>query len=225
MESSTKITVHHLSNSGSQRVLWLLEELGLSYEVKKYQRTPEGKAPPELESVHPLGKSPVIQDGDVTLAESAAIIGMAYPYGNGRFMPSESGYLDNLYYSRYSEGTLMPLYVHWLTFTIIPERLSFLLRPVLRPMMNMVMAVMVTPRLKSSVAMLEDHFSKRPGKFIAGGDEPTEADFLISFPLESFYARPESGLGENIKAYINLLRERPAFKRSLERSGSYNLRH
>ncbi|KAG9098003.1 hypothetical protein FS749_004927 [Ceratobasidium sp. UAMH 11750] len=92
------ITLHHLNNSGSQRVLWLLEELGLSYEIKKYERN-RGQAPPELAEIHPLGKSPVIQDGDIVLAESASIIDyLINKYGAGRFTPPESGYIDNLYF-------------------------------------------------------------------------------------------------------------------------------
>ncbi|KAG9125718.1 hypothetical protein FRC07_006485 [Ceratobasidium sp. 392] len=219
------ITLHHLSNSGSQRILWLLEELELPYEIKRYERT-MGQAPPELAKIHPLGKAPVLEDGDILLAESSAIIDyLLNKYGAGRFMPSESEYIDDLYYTRYADGTLMPIYVQWLVFTIIPEAAPFFVRPLIRLLLGLVTKVLVYERMNANIAMLEAYFGKRPGKFIAGGNEPTHADFLIIFPLESFCSRPESGVGDNIKAYVDMIHARPAYKRGLEKGGPYDPRY
>ncbi|KAG8750584.1 hypothetical protein FRC12_012815 [Ceratobasidium sp. 428] len=217
------ITLHHLKNSGSQKILWLLEEIGIPYEIKKYERINQGQAPPELAKIHPLGKAPVLEDGDIVLAESSAIIDyLITKYGAGRFTPSESQYIDDLYYTRYADGTLMPIYTHWLVFTIIPEAAPFFVRPIIRLMLGLVTKVLVDERMRANIDMLEAHLGKRPGKFIAGGDEPTHADFLMIFPLETFYTRPESGIGENIKAYVELVHERPAYKRGIEKGGPFD---
>jgi len=160
------------------------------------------------------------------LAESAAIVNyLINKYGAGRFIPPESGYIDNLYYSRHADGTLMPVYANWLVFTIIPEVAPFFVRPILRMILSFVMNLLVLPKMRANIAMLEAHLAKRPGKFIAGGDEPTEADFLIIFPFEGLCTRPdESGVGEHIKAYVEMVHERPAYKRGLEKGGPYDLR-
>ena len=127
------ITVHHLNNSRSQRILWLLEELGVPYEVKRYEREPSLQAPAALRAVHPLGKSPVITDGDRTLAESGAILEyLVDTYGNGRFKPV-AGTPERIHYTyflHYAEGSLMPLLFMKLVFNRIPERLPFLMKPV-----------------------------------------------------------------------------------------------
>ena len=122
------ITVHHLNNSRSQRILWMLEELGLDYEVKRYQREPSMQAPASLRAVHPLGKSPVITDGDKTLAESGAILEyLVETYGNGRLAPPH-GTPERLHYTyflHYAEGSLMPLLFMKLVFNRLPERVPF----------------------------------------------------------------------------------------------------
>ena len=127
------ITVHHLENSRSQRVLWMLEELGLDYEVKLYKREPTMQAPASLRAVHPLGKSPVITDGDKTLAESGAILEyLVETYGNGRFAP-QHGTPERLHYTyflHYAEGSLMPLLFMKLVFNRLPERVPWAMRPV-----------------------------------------------------------------------------------------------
>ncbi|KAG9098004.1 hypothetical protein FS749_004928 [Ceratobasidium sp. UAMH 11750] len=119
----------------------------------------------------------------------------------------------------------MPVCVNWLVFTIIPDASPFFVRPFLRMILSFLMNVWVYPRLRANIAMLEAHLAKRPGKFIAGGDEPTEADFLIIFPFEQLCTKPdESGVGEHIKAYVDMVHERPAYKRGLEKGGPYDLR-
>ncbi|KAG9125717.1 hypothetical protein FRC07_006484 [Ceratobasidium sp. 392] len=212
MSETQKIIVHHLNNSRSQRILWLLEELEAPYEIKRYERTAEMLAPKELRDVHPLGLSPVITDGDVVLAESGAIVEyLIGKYGAGRFTPPESGFVDNLYYAHYSEGTLMPLLVNRLIFTIVPERAPFFIRPILNMVFGMLDSQMISPRIKANIKMVDAHLAKRPGKFIAGGDAPTSADFQMIFPLEAFCARSqgeEKDLGEHVKAYVETVHER-----------------
>ncbi|MGH8266161.1 MAG: glutathione S-transferase, partial [Steroidobacteraceae bacterium] len=130
------ITVHHLNNSRSQRVLWLLEELGCGYRVEKYQRDPHTLlAPPELRRVHPLGKSPVITDGAHTLAESGAIIEYLIDrHGNGRLRPAPGTpqHLRYTYWLQYAEGSAMPPLLLQLVFRRLPAAAPALIRPLLR---------------------------------------------------------------------------------------------
>jgi len=147
------ITVHHLNNSRSQRVLWLLEELGLPYEIKKYQRDPKTMlAPPELTKVHPLGKSPVITDDGVTVAESGAVVEyLVERYGNGRLAPA-IGTPERLrwrYWLHFAEGSAMPPLLLKLIFDRIPQSpMPFFVKPIARGISARVLAAMVTPNLK-----------------------------------------------------------------------------
>ncbi|KAF7973908.1 hypothetical protein HWV62_13950 [Athelia sp. TMB] len=148
---SNKIIVHHLNDSRSQRILWLLEELELPYEIKQHTRQSDQRAPPELLAVNPLGKSPVIQDGDVTLAESGAIVEyIIEKYGRPQDKPTEAGKLDNLYYVHYSEGTLMPVLVNKLVFQIIPTQAPFFIRPLLWIVFGQVDKQLTAPELKKN---------------------------------------------------------------------------
>src|SRR4051794_21840615 len=128
------ITVHHLNNSRSQRVLWLLEELELPYEIVKYQRDPKTMlAPASLRAIHPLGKSPVITDGEATLAESGAILEyLVEPYGRGAMSPppGTGAYRRYRYFMHYAEGSLMPLLLMKLVFAKVKTDAPFLIRPV-----------------------------------------------------------------------------------------------
>ncbi|QRW10972.1 glutathione S-transferase [Ceratobasidium sp. AG-Ba] len=177
-------------------------------------------APPELKAIHPTGTSPVITDGDVVLAESGAIVGK---YGGGKFVPSETGYIDNLYYTHYSEGTLAPLLVSRVIYGVIPDRSPLLIRPIVRAVFNALLTQMVDPRLKTQGQMIESHLAKRPGKFFAGDGEPTSADFMMAFSLETIAARAPDVLGEHMKAYVERVRERPGWIKGLEKGGSLDL--
>ena len=129
------LTVHHLNNSRSQRVLWLLEELGVPYEIVRYQRQPDMRAPKELRAIHPLGKSPVITDNGNTVAESGAIVEyLVGTYGNGRFIPPPNTpeRLRYTYWLHYAEGSAMPPLLLKLLFTLMPKRAPALLRPLVR---------------------------------------------------------------------------------------------
>jgi len=219
------ITVHHLENSRSQRVLWLLDELGLDYEIKKYARDPKTElAPPELLKVHPLGKSPVISDGDITVAESGAIIEyLVEQHGNGRLKPA-AGSDDMLrwrYWLHFAEGSAMPP----LLFTLVCDKVKsapmpFFVKPVARAIAGKVMAGFVTPNLQRQFDFMEAELGRR--KWFAG-KEFSAADVQMSFPLEA--AAQLAGLGEGrpkLMAWLKRIRARPAYKRALERGGPYS---
>ena len=218
------ITVHHLENSRSQRVLWLLEELGVDYEIKRYERDKKTSlAPPELKKVHPLGKSPVITDGDKTIAESGAITEyLIDTYGNGRFKPEPGtdAALRNSYWMHYAEGTLMPLMVMTLIFNRV-EQAPLLVRPIAKAISGQVKKAYLTPNTRNNLDFIEQELGKNTW---FTGEELAGADFQMIFPLEAASAR--AGLGDthpNIKAYVDRVHARPAYQRGLEKGGPYEL--
>ncbi|KAH9856461.1 thioredoxin-like protein [Lenzites betulinus] len=220
-EAAPKLVVHHLNNSRSQRILWLLEELEVPYEIKKYQRTSEMLAPPELKTVNPLGGAPVITDDGFNLSESGAIIEyIIQKYGNGKAQPPASGKIDDLYFTHYSEASLMPMLVNKLIFHMIPERSPFFLRPLLKSVFSTVSAKMLDPRLKIHAEMIEAHLAKNDRLFFAGGEEPTAADFMMIFALEVWSGRNDVR-GPKTKAYVERIHARPAYQRGLEKGGEY----
>jgi glutathione S-transferase len=161
------IVVHHLNNSRSQRVLWLLEELGLRYEIRRYQRDPQTMlAPPELRAVHPLGKSPVIEDGGLTLAESGAILEyLAGRYGDGRLVPA-AGTPERMrytYWMHYAEGSAMPPLLMKLVFKRIESGpMPFFVRPVARGIARRVLDGFVEPNLARNLDFMEGELRERP---------------------------------------------------------------
>jgi glutathione S-transferase len=182
------ITVHHLAASRSQRVIWLLEELGLPYEVKRYERNPKTMlAPPELRAVHPLGKSPVITDGDKTVAETGAIVEyLIGVYGNGRLAPAV-GTPERLrydYWIHYAEGSAMPPLVMKLIFGHVPDspQLPFFIKPVARMISKGVIQSYLDPQIKTHIAFWDAELAKTA--FFAG-DDLTGADIMMSFPVEA----------------------------------------
>lgn len=218
------ITVHHLENSRSQRVLWMLEELGLDYEVKLYKREPSMQAPASLRSVHPLGKSPVITDEGRTLAESGAILEyLVETYGKGRFAPPPGtpGRLHYTYFLHYAEGSLMPLLFMKLVFNKIPERVPWMMRPVARAISGGADKTLLGPQITNHFAFLERELNKR--EWFAG-PEFTAADIQMSFPLEAADARVGfAGRLPKLKAFVERIQARPAYKRALEKGGPYTL--
>jgi glutathione S-transferase len=220
------ITVHHLNNSRSQRVLWLLEELGLEYEVKRYQRDAKTMlAPRELRAVHPLGKSPVITDGDLTLAESGAIIEyLVDHYGAGRLAPP-AGTPERLrytYWMHYAEGSAMPPLLLKLIFTQIPKApMPGLVRPFVRRIAEGVRKTFVEPQIKLHLDYIEGELAKTTW---FAGEEFTAADVQMSFPAEGAASR--GGLDASrpkLWAFLERIHARPAYKRALERGGPYEL--
>lgn len=207
------IVVHHLNNSRSQRILWLLEELGLDYEVKRYERDSNTMlAPAALKEVHPLGKSPVITDEGQTLAESGAITDyLVERYDDGKLAPP-SGTPEKLrynYWLHYSEGSAMPLLVMKLLLD------NFGLGD------SSVANQFVTPQIKLHFDYLESELSKNEW-FV--GEEFTAADIQMSFPVEAVEA--QAGLDASrpkLKAFLERIHTRPAYQRALERGGKYEL--
>src|SRR5215510_1009006 len=157
------ITVHHLNNSRSHRVLWLLEELELPYEIVKYERDPMTLlAPAQLRAIHPLGKSPVITDGDAKLAESGAILEyLVETHGKGKLAPAPgtAAYRDYRYFMHYAEGSLMPFLVMKLVFNKVKAEAPFLVRPIAKGISGMVSSRFLDPNLKAHVAFLADHLT------------------------------------------------------------------
>lgn len=203
------LTVHHLNNSRSQRILWLLEELGAPYEIVKYQRmSPVPFAPPELKAVHPLGKSPVIEDDGRVIAESGAIVDyLIETYGKGKFRPAQGSaeYWDYVQWLHFAEGSamlplLMALYTGMLGDAAAPLR----------------------PRVDSEIANHLGFMESRLGSrdfFV--GNTLTGADIMLVFVVEAAGDRlaPYPGL---IK-YRDRMQSRPAYKRALDKGGPYEL--
>ena len=219
------ITVHHLNNSRSQRVLWLLEELGLPYEIEKYERNAQTMlAPPELLKVHPLGKSPVITDDGQTVAETGAIFEYIIErYGNGRLEPA-AGSPERLrwrYWLHFAEGSAMPPLLLKLIFERIKVTpMPFFAKPIAKGLANKVLAAMVEPNLKRQLDFMESELGK--SEWFAGS-EFSAADIQMSFPVEA--AAQRAGLDASrpkLMAFLKRIHARPAYKKALERGGPYS---
>lgn len=216
------LTVHHLNNSRSQRVLWLLEELGLAYEIKFYQRNAKTQlAPPELRAIHPLGKSPVVTDDGSVIAETGAIIEYIVEKSGGRLRPA-AGTPERLrwtYWLHYAEGSLMPPLLMRLIFSLLPARSPPLLRVVVRAISARMLGDYVDPQLKTHFDFIESELGR--SAWFAGADF-SAADVMMSFPLEAGGARANAFAGRpKLKAFIEAIHARPAYRRALERGGSY----
>ena len=220
------IVVHHLNNSRSQRVLWLLEELGLPFKVKHYQRDAKTLlAPPELRQVHPLGKSPVITVGDVTVAESGAIVEyLIDQYGQGHFKP-EPGTPERLrytYWLHYAEGSLMPPLLMKLVFDELEKApMPFFVKPIARAISGKVKSAFISPQIRQHLDYMEAELGKTPW---FAGKEFTGADIQMSFPLEAAAAR--GGLDASrpkLMDFLKRIHARSAYKRALKKGGAYEL--
>ncbi|MBW4662235.1 MAG: glutathione S-transferase [Drouetiella hepatica Uher 2000/2452] len=220
------IIVHHLNNSRSQRVLWLLEELGLEYEVKCYEHDPKTMlAPASLRQVHPLGKSPVITDGDLVLAESGAIVEyLVDRYGQGHLAPPPGTpeRLRYTYWLHYAEGSAMPPLLLKLVFDRLEqEPMLFFVRPIARAISGSVKSSFIAPQITQHLDYLEAELGKALW-FV--GDEFTAADIQMSFPLEA--AAMRAGLDASrpkLMAFLDRIHSRPAYQKALERGGLYEL--
>ena len=223
------ITVHHLNNSRSQRILWLLEELGLEYQIKPYQRDPKTMlAPPELRAVHPLGKAPVVTlqsgDGDLTLAESGAIIEyLSDRYGAGRLAPAfgSAERVRYLYWLHFAEGSAQPPLLLKLLFDRVKHKAPLLVRPIARAIADQALNGFILPNIERNLNFMESEL----GKFdwFAGGAF-SAADIQMSFPLEA--ARVRGGLNESrprLMGWLDRIHARPAYQRAIERGGKYEL--
>ncbi len=220
------IIVHHLNNSRSQRVLWLLEELGLDYEIERYQRDPKTMlAPPALRAIHPLGKSPVITDDALTVAESGAIVEyLLGRYGNGSLVPA-AGTPERLrwtYWLHFAEGSAMPPLLLKLVFDKLESSpMPFFVRPIARGIAQKVKSSFVQPQIDQQLDYMESELGKTAW---FAGDAFSAADIQMSFPLEAAGAR--GGLTQShpkLMAWLQRIHARAAYQRALERGGPYEL--
>jgi glutathione S-transferase len=219
------VVVHHLNNSRSQRVLWLLEELGVPYEVKRYERDAKTMlAPPALLAIHPLGKSPVITDGEIILAESGAIIEyLVEKYGEGRMRPPAGSpqRLKYLYWMHYAEGSAMPPLLFRLVFNRIASNPApWPVSAIARRIAATVEKSFIEPNLSRHLNYMEAELNAQPW---FAGEEFTAADVQMSFPLEA--AAQRGGLNASrpkLMAFLDRIHARDAYKRALQRGGRYD---
>lgn len=220
------ITVHHLNNSRSQRILWLMEELGLEYGIKRYERDKTtSRAPASLRKVHPLGKSPVITEGDLTIAESGAIVEyLIERHGNGRLVPA-AGTPDRrryTYWLHFAEGTAMtPLLMKLVFNRVETGPMPFFVRPIAKKISATVKKSYINPEIKSQLDYMETEIAKT-GWF--AGSDLSAADIQMSFPLEAAASR--GGLGVDypkLTDFLDRIHARPAYQRALARGGLYEL--
>jgi glutathione S-transferase len=216
------LVVHHLENSRSQRVLWLLEELATTYEVKRYERDPKTQlAPPDLKAVHPLGKSPVITHGDRTVAETGAIVTYLLDnFGTGQFIPP-GGTEDSLrytYWLHFAEGSAMPPLVMTLLFSEVQKRSPALIRPLAKAIAGTVQKSYLGPTIDAQLDFCEAELG-RSAWF--AGDSFTAADIMMSFPLEA--AQSSIGLGSRprLTDWLARIHARPGYQAALQRGGPY----
>lgn len=220
------IVLHHLNNSRSQRILWLLEELGVEYEIKAYQRDSETNlAPNTLTLIHPLGKSPIITDGEVTVAESGAII----EYLIGTYGPTndlgltEQGtesHRQNTYWLHFSEGTLMPPLVAKLVLDKVRTKSKpFFVKMIANKIVDKLMASYYGPIISKNMEYIESHLAHNTW---FAGESLTGADIQMSFPLEAAVARGNAKHFPNIQRFVTAVHARPAYQRGLEKGGQYD---
>jgi glutathione S-transferase len=225
------ITVHHLEHSRSQRVLWLLEELGLAYEVRRYARDPKTLlAPPALKAVHPLGKSPVVTEGDVTVAESGAIVEYLLDrhdlQGRLRPAPGTEARRRFTYWLHFAEGSAMPPLLMKLVFDKVRSApVPFFVRPIVKAIADKVTSGFIAPNIAAQLDFMQAELSARPW---FAGDAFSAADVQMSFPLEAAAARAAGpgGLAAShpaLAAWLDRIHARPAYARALERGGPYRI--
>lgn len=218
------ITVHHLNNSRSQRILWLLEELGLEYKIEKYQRDPVTMlAPPSLKKVHPLGKSPVITDDDKLVAESGTIIDyLVTNYSNGEMVPAHNSdeYWQYSYWLNFAEGSLAPpLLLNLVMQKIKQNAKPFFVKFIANQIVAKVMASFVSPNIHRNYAFVNEHLKNN---LWFTGDKFTGADIQMSFPLETGAARGLANNYQYILDYVQRIHARPAYQQALEKGGKYD---
>lgn len=222
------LTLHHLETSRSHRILWLLEELGVPYELRRYQRDPATRlAPPELKKIHPLGKSPVLTDGELVVAESGAILEyLAECYGAQA--PAELAHLEPArgtpahrqcrFWMHYAEGSLMNWLVMQLVFDTIPRQpMPFFVRPIARTLCATVQRKLIAPNVQTALAFMEAHLAQH--RWFAG-EHLSLADFQMSFAVEAALARGNTASAwPHLQAYLQRIQARPAYQRALEKGG------
>ena len=218
------ITLHHLNNSRSQRVLWLLEELGLPYEVTRYERDAKTMlAPPELRAIHPLGKSPVITDGGLVIAETGAIVEYLIDRYGGRRLIPPPGTAERLrytYWLHYAEGSAMPPLLLQLIFDRVAAGPAIWpVSAVARGIAAKVGTEFIGPQLQTHLDFMEAELGAHPW---FAGTEFTAADIQMSFPLEAAALRANLDQSRpRLVAFLERIHARDAYRRALARGGPY----
>ena len=218
------LTVHHLNDSRSQRILWLLEELGLPYEIKAYHRDAKTMlAPPELRAIHPLGKSPVVDDGAVRVAETGAIVEYLLESHPGTGLRPAPGTAEGRRYSywlHYAEGSAMTPLLLKLIFSRLPASAPGLVKPIVKGISTKAQTSFIDPQLAQHSAYWEGELAK--SEWFAG-DRFTAADIMMSFPVEAGASRIGYGKDKpRLAAFLERIHSRPAYRRALERGGPYS---
>jgi len=219
------IVLHHLNNSRSQRIIWLLEELQLDYEIKRYQRDAKTQlAPSELKHVHPLGKSPVIEDKGRVIAESGAIIDyLCRKYGKEWLPRRNSGaYTDCQFWLHYAEGSVMPPLLLQLVFEKVKTApMPFFIRPIAKGIADKVLGSFVHPNIKTHFDFIEQHLADK--KWFLG-DAISAADIQMSFPLSAALSSDRKLLKTypHTAAWIRRFQARPAYQKALQKGGEYD---
>lgn len=218
------IQLHHLNNSRSQRILWLLEELGVEYEIKHYQRNPKTSlAPDELKQVHPLGRSPVITDGDIVVAESGAIIEyLVNTYAPQQYIPAigTEQWRQYSFWMHFAEGSLMPpMLVKMIFGKARAQAKPFFVKMIANKLLDKIMAAYFGPNLDASIKYVEKHLALNAW---FAGDNISAADFQMSFQLEALCARGLVDHCPNIQAYVQRIHSRSAYQQGLSKGGQYD---
>ncbi|MGV8926707.1 MAG: glutathione S-transferase family protein [Ewingella sp.] len=219
------ITVHHLNNSRSQRILWMLEELEIPYQIQRYQRDEKTMlAPDSLKKVHPLGKSPILVDNDLTLAESGAIIEYlqeAYD-AQGNLKPTDHFARQAYrYWLHYAEGSLMPILVMKLIFGRLGKPpMPWLIRPIAGAIGKGVQQNYLDKQLVTHGAYLEKHLAD--STWFAGSDF-SAADIQMSFPIEAMVSRGGLDKYPHVSRWLSTIQARPAYQKALEQGGPYHI--
>lgn len=219
------ITVHHLQNSRSLRVIWLMEELGVDYSVSVYERDPETNlAPSAYRTLHPLGKAPIVTMGDTTLAETGAIIEHfmdQHPEAGLRPEPGDPAREKYHYWLHAAEGSLMPLLVMALFFNRMETAPPFFIRPVVKAVTGRIRDMYLTPSTTNMIDFIESELGK--SEWFAG-DKMTAADIMMSFPMEAAMSRVDTGKPcPNIQNWLKKIHERPAYIRAVEKGGAQEI--
>lgn len=216
------LQLHHLNNSRSQRILWLLEELQIPYELHTYQRDAKTMlAPPALKALHPLGKSPLVTDDGLILAESGAIIQYLCEQYGPQWIPARGteDYWHYHYWLHFAEGSLMPPMLLKLVMDKINANAPLLVKPIASGIVAKVNRAFVGPNLTNNLTFVEAQLAGN--SWLLGG-RPSGADVQMSFPLEASLARGlVTDKHPNIRAYVKRIHARPAYQRALEKGGEY----
>ncbi|WMC10816.1 glutathione S-transferase [Oceanimonas pelagia] len=218
------ITLHYLEHSRAQRVLWLLEELELDYQLVRYRRDADtGLAPGSLKTIHGLGKSPVLTDGELTLAESGAIVDyLAQRYGAATLLPERetAEWWQYVYWLHYAEGSLMPPLLMRFVFERVRQApMPFFVRPLVGKIVAGVNKAFLDGQIHTHLNFVADHLSCHEW---FGGTRFGAADIQMSFPLEAAMHSPAlADRFPRLRAYVNAIQARPAYRRALKAGGDY----